>query len=174
MSIDIIELRRGAARPQALSVPRQGVRPATTDSNPHVQLEQNAPHHLQDALHAHVRRLPGVVVERSHISLPGARGFSLSPRPAAAPTDGFLVGDEFAHLHPPSDGSLHLVLPPWQIGQVLKLGWGELHPVAAQYGMPLNVVMLYGPRDERELVIASELLTASWAYASGLLPSRLP
>jgi hypothetical protein len=90
----------------------------------------------------------------------------------ASPPDAFIVGREFAHLHHPHDGSLHVVLPPCDVGQVVKMGWAELHPVAAQYGMPLNVVMLYAPRDASDLAVVCALIERSWRYAHGELGGR--
>lgn len=164
--------------PLAMTHRRRGAPPATTDINPHMQLEQHAPVELQDALHEHTAALPGVVTGHSNISLPGARAYHLvgagqpgdtGAAPHPTPVDRFMIGREFAHLHPSQDGSVHAALPPWTVGQVLANGWGELHPVAALYGMPLNVVMLYGPRDQDELDSVAELLELSRDYAAGLV-----
>ena len=75
---------------------------------PHQQLDQNAPAEMQELLFERIRRLPGVSVAPSKISVPGARAFVLEA-PADRP-EAFMVGGEFAHLHPPTDGSLHLML----------------------------------------------------------------
>ena len=72
---------------------------------------------------------------------------------------------EFAHLHPPDDGSLHLSLPPAIVEAVIDNGWAERHPLAGKYGLPTNIVMVYGPRDEAELAIVEALVTASHAAA---------
>ena len=163
--------------PIALVSQRPGPRPNTTDTNPHTQLTQQAPVTLQDALHERVTELQGVVAGRSNISLTGTRGYHLPPSkepagetgPGHIPLDGFMIDREFGHLHPRGDGSAHIVLPPWTVGQVTKNGWAELHPVAALYGMPLNVVMVYGPRDSDELEAIVELVSLSRDYAAGLV-----
>jgi hypothetical protein len=77
-----------------------------------------------------------------------------------------MVGREFAHLHPASDGSLHMVLPPEVVDQVIENGWAERHPLAGQHGLPANIVMVYGPRDDEELEVVAELLRASHAVAT--------
>ena len=59
---------------------RAGPRPRTTPTNPHTQLEQNAPPHLQEKLFAIAQSLPGVVVGPSGVSVPGARAFHLPAR----------------------------------------------------------------------------------------------
>lgn len=152
----------------ALAGHRRGPRPKTTDSNPHSQLDQNAPLELQDAVHRAVVSLRHVTTGRSDISLPGSRAYHLASADGPRePLDGFMLRREFAHLHPADDGSTHTTLPPWIVGQVLKNGWGELHPVAGLYGMPLNTVMLYGPRDDEELRVVLQLLGLAHGFASG-------
>jgi Family of unknown function (DUF5519) len=110
--------------------------------------------------------LPGVVVGPSAVSVPGARAFHL-PGSTAATREAFMVGREFAHLHPPSDGSLHMVLPPDVAETAIKNGWAERHPLAGRYGLSENVVMVYGPRDDDELAVVEELVRAAHALASG-------
>src|SRR5205807_190234 len=79
---------------------RRGPKPRTTKTNPHTQLDQNAPAALQEAVFAHVSSLPGVRVGDSFVSVPGARAFHLD-RVKNSGADGFMVEHEFAHLHPP-------------------------------------------------------------------------
>lgn len=146
---------------------REGERPRTTPDDPHRQLSQNAPVELQDEIVARGRTLPGVFVAPSMISLPGARGFVLHRDAPTAPYDVFMVAREFAHVHQPSDGSLHMVVPPRLVRQVLASGWGEPHPVADMGYIPPTTMMIYGPRDEEELEVVWSLLKASWAYARG-------
>jgi hypothetical protein len=147
-----------------LDTKRAGARPRTTATNPHTQLDQNAPRELQEQLFARAQGLTGVVVGPSHVSVPGARAFHLPGcrHPAEA---GFMIEREFAHLHPPADGSLHLSLPPAIVDTVIENGWAEYHPLAGQYGLPRNIVMVYGPRDDAELEIVAELVRASHGYA---------
>src|SRR5687767_2087396 len=88
---------------------RKGPRPKTTSTNPHTQLDQNAPAPLQEKVFELGKSLAGVEVGRSLVSVPGARAFHLSNcsrRPGA-----FMVECEFVHLHPSHDGSLHMTLP---------------------------------------------------------------
>ena len=143
---------------------RAGAPPRTTKTNPHTQLDQNAPPELQEKVFVFARALPGVVVGPSHVSVPGARAFHLPAcqQPAEA---GFMVGREFAHLHPASDGSLHLSLPSAVVGTVVDNGWAEYHPLAGKHGLPTNIVMVYGPRDEAELAIVAALVRASHQHA---------
>jgi hypothetical protein len=150
---------------------RPGSRPRTTPTNPHVQLDQNAPLELQELLFERARALPGVRVEPSMISVPGARAFVLGEDVAGGPTEAFMIGREFAHLHPPIDGSLHMMLP-LELAEAVDLhGWGELHPVARMGVIPRTAMMVYGPRDDGELEDVWELLRASHAFASGSAPA---
>jgi hypothetical protein len=77
----------------------------------------------------------------------------------------FMIDREFAHLHPPTDGSLHMTLPPDIVETVTQNGWAELHPLAGRYGLPPNIVMVYGPRNEDELALVAALMRASHAFA---------
>jgi phospholipase/carboxylesterase len=147
-----------------LDAKRAGPRPSTTPTNPHTQLDQNAPPELQERLFALARGLPGVVVGRSLVSVPGARAFHL-PGCARPTRAGFMIEREFAHLHPARDGSLHMALPPAIVDRVIENGWAERHPLAGQYGLPTNIVMVYGPRDDAELEVVAALVRASHAHA---------
>jgi hypothetical protein len=139
---------------------RQGPRPRTTSTNPHTQLDQNAPVSFQEQLFDLGKSLAGVETGPSLVSVPGARAFHL-PGCAHARRDSFMVECEFAHLHPPHDGSLHMTLPPQLLNSAIANGWAELHPLAGKYGLPANIVMVYGPRDEEEFAVVAELLRAS-------------
>ncbi|GAB6876647.1 luciferase domain-containing protein [Thermaerobacter litoralis] len=149
---------------------RRGPRPRTTPANPHQQLDQNAPPGLQEALFERARALPGVRVGPSGISVPGARAFILDEELAAGAPEAFMIGREFAHLHPPYDGSLHLMLPEATARVVAAKGWGELHPVARRGWLPPTAMMVYGPRDDDELEVVWTILQASYAFARGAQP----
>ena len=147
-----------------LSLPvRSGPPPETGPAIPHQQLTQNAPVELQEALFVRAQSLAGVTVLPSRVSVPGARAFVLDGDLAGGPPEAFMVEREFAHLHPPYDGSLHLTLPHEGVDEVVAKGWGELHP-AARVG---TVTMVFGPRDVEELETVWVILRASHAFARG-------
>ena len=152
--------------PSYLALRRRGPRPETTPTNPHTQLSQNAPPDLQERVFVFAAALGGVAVGPSGVSVPGARAFHL-PGSARAERESFMVRREFAHLHPPADGSLHLVLPPDEVDAAIENGWAERHPLAGHNGVPANIVMVYGPRDEDELGVVEDLVRASHAFAGG-------
>ncbi|MGH2771871.1 MAG: luciferase family protein [Actinomycetota bacterium] len=153
---------------QSLSIhDRQGERPRTNPTMPHQQESDNAPTELQEALFDRVLKLPGVETGRSHVSVPGARAFFLEESRANGPGDAFIAGREFAHLHPPQDGSLHLALPESLAREVVDAGWGEFHPGVDLGFMPPNSLMVYGPRTTEELETVWQIVEASYRYASG-------
>ncbi|MEM6927835.1 MAG: luciferase family protein [Myxococcota bacterium] len=144
---------------------RSGPRPRTTPTNPHTQLEQNAPRELQEEVAAFMFGLSCVQETPSRISVPGARAMWLHESCATGPSEAFMIGREFCHLHPPRDGSLHLNLP-LEVGRVaIDKGWAENHPLAVRGLIPKTVVMVYGPRDSMELDVVKWLVAASHAFA---------
>jgi hypothetical protein len=146
--------------------PRAGLRPQTTPTNPHTQLDQQPPDsRWTDELARRVFTLPGVVEEPSRISVPGARALVLAPGEPVGPPEAFLLGREFAHLHPAPDHSLHAMLPPAVANDAVAAGWAEPHPVALRGLIPPTAVMLYAPRDEAELDVIEGLVRASHAFA---------
>ena len=139
---------------------RQGPPPEVIGPRPHAQRSQNAPADLQEELARRTLALPGVSEAESRVSVPGARAFVLDEATARGPVEAFQAGREFAHIHPPEDGSLHMTLPDYVAQAAYAGGWGEPHPVS---GTPL----IFGPRDEAELEVIWELLRSSYGFASG-------
>jgi hypothetical protein len=145
---------------------RAGDRPRTTPTNPHTQLDQQPsdPRWIAE-LARRVFALPGVVEEPSRISVPGARALVLGPNEPTGPPEAFLIGREFAHLHPAPDHSLHAMLPTETVADAVAAGWAEPHPVALRGLIPRNAVMLFAPRDEAELDVIERLVRASYVFA---------
>ncbi|MFF5204882.1 luciferase family protein [Streptosporangium sp. NPDC000396] len=144
---------------------REGDRPETGPSVPHVQLTQNSPDEIREELkHWMAAELPGTVIRPSEISEPGSLAFFLD---GTLPPKGAVLlpprlNAEFAHVH--ADGSLHLSLSIEDQRELLAKGWGERHPL---YSAQINVVMLYGPRTAGELDVARTVIEASYRYATG-------
>jgi hypothetical protein len=139
---------------------RQGPRPETIGPRPHAQVSQPSPPELHRQLAARALELPGVQPADSLVSVPGALAFVLDEDRAGGPPEAFQAGREFAHLHPQTDGSLHMTLPPEVAEEAYEKGWGEPHP---RSGTPL----IYAPRDEQELEVVLRLLRSSYGFASG-------
>jgi hypothetical protein len=148
-------------------LPRRGPRPTTTPTNPHTQLDQQPDDTAQrERLAAVVFSLPGVVERTSRISVPGARALWLDEEPGGPP-EAFMIGREFAHLHPAADQSLHAMLPLDLAGEAVAAGWAEPHPAARLGLVPHTAVMLYAPRDDAEREVVEQLVRASHAFARG-------
>lgn len=143
---------------------RSGPPPTTTPTNPHQQLDQTAPPALQERLWQRVHELEQVVLGPSGISVPGTRALHLDDDVAVTPGT-TMIGREFAHLHPRSDGSLHLVLPEGVAPDVVAAGWAELHPIARRGLIPPTTVMVYGPRDDDELEVVWRCVRAAHRHA---------
>lgn len=146
---------------------RPGSPPTTTPANPHMQLDQQpAGSEQRDLLAAAVFALAGVVERPSLISVPGARALWLAEE-AEGPPEAFMIGHEFAHLHPVPDQSLHMMLPPQLAEEAIAAGWAEQHPAARRGLIPANAVMVYAPRDDEERGVVEQLVRASHAFARG-------
>lgn len=145
---------------------RVGAPPRTTEPDeahafPHQQLTQNAPREFQDELVIRAGRLPGVAIADSCISVPGARAFRLDPEIAAGrPDEAFQCDTEFAHIHPPGDGSLHMMLPVAVYDRILAVGWGTPHPIS-------GTMLVFGPRTDDEVELVWQFIVTSYRYALG-------
>lgn len=147
---------------------RVGAKPRTTPTNPHTQLDQNPDERVVEELARRIFALPGVKQRPSMISVPGARALWLEENVPVGPPEAFIIGREFAHIHPIPDGSLHAALPPELAAEAIEKGWAEQHPVARMGYIPTNVVMIYAPRNAEEVEIVAGLVTESHRYAGGL------
>ena len=149
---------------------RIGSRPRTTPTNPHTQLEQNPQPEMVEELAQRIFTLPGVEERPSAISVPGARALWLREDVPAGPREAFMIGREFAHIHPMPDGSLHVALPPKVAQEAIGKDWAEQHPVARMGYIPHNVVRIYAPRDAQEVEVVVGLVVEAYRYAGGTAP----
>lgn len=146
---------------------RSGAKPRTTESAPHQQLDQTPPSAVYEALKARAFDFPGVERRPSAISVPGAEALWLTVESEHRCQNAFMVGNEFAHVHPPHDGSMHMMLPRAAVREVMRKGWGEMHPMALLGAIPPNAVMIFGPRDEMELDLILDIIATSHGFALG-------
>ncbi|GBC72035.1 hypothetical protein HRbin02_01824 [Candidatus Calditenuaceae archaeon HR02] len=149
---------------------REGERPLTRREMPHQQISQNPSAEVYNKLADLLFSIPEVQEEASLISVPGARALWLSSEKVNPSPDSFMVEREFAHLHPPYDGSMHLMAPPNWVDEILGKGWGERHPLAG-HAIPRNAVMVYAPRNEHEVKIVHNIVLLSYWRAKG---ERIP
>ena len=147
---------------------RTGERPSTTNTNPHVQLNQQPEdvsyvRELMDWAFA----LSNIQKKPSAISVPGAIAMCMEHEHTCMSCNAFMIGTEFAHFHPHPDYSLHLGLPTNDAEIIIDKGWGEWHPVIKKGFLPPNFIMMYAPRNQEELKVAKFILGHSYAFAKG-------
>lgn len=145
---------------------RRGAAPETTNRLPHSQLTQHGPDEIVQKLHDWCFGLAGVANEPSGISVPGARALVMDDS-VEANSGAFMVGREFAHIHPqPDNGSMHVKVLPADASEVVKKGWGEDHYLVTQGQYPPGLVMLFSPRDEEELETIQSIVMRAYEFAT--------
>lgn len=147
---------------------RRGKKPETHYGLPHQQLDQNPPPYIYAKLKDQAFDFPFVERRPSIISVPGAEALWLQEQGGHSCAEAFMRGNEFAHVHPPYDGSMHMMLPQDDVAELLTKGWGEVHPLVPVGRMPPTLVMAFGPRDEKELDVIMMLIEASYKFARGV------
>ena len=144
---------------------RDGPRPETTNSVPHIQLNVEPVPDLIAAMLDQVEKLPDVTLGATRVSLPGAVGFQLNADVSLANPDAIVGGREFAHVHP--DGSLHASLEPELARAAVDAGWATPHPWADQRPGWEGFVMIYTPTTQGELGVVLSLVHASYTFVTG-------
>jgi hypothetical protein len=134
---------------------RAGPRPRTTAEIPHSQIDQQpADGRYVDAILAEATTWPAVVEAPSKISVDGARALTLDT-------------GEFCHVHAQGDFSLHAMLPLPLAEAAESAGWAEPHFLVHTGQAPVNLVMVYAPRDDSECDVVRQLVRASYELALG-------
>ncbi len=151
-----------------ISLPlRRGGRPETHYGLPHEQLSQNPSAEMYDRLKGQAFGFEFVERRPSIVSVPGAEALWLTEEGGHGCAEAFLAGNEFAHIHPPYDGSMHMRLPEDQVRELFERGWGEHHPLVPEGKMAPTSVMVYGARDEGEIGVVMNLIEESYKFARG-------
>ena len=89
----------GPVLAQDIALPmRDGTPPATTNGVPHVQIGVSPVPELSEEMLRQVAEFPGVALEPTRVSLPGAIGFQLAGDVSLAQPQAIVGGREFAHL----------------------------------------------------------------------------
>lgn len=147
--------------------PRQGPRPQTISQLPHSQLTDHGPDEVIEQLHAWCFALPNINNEPSGISVPGARALVVQ-HGADCNCEAFMIGREFAQIHPyPDSGSMHVKLPAEQATRVIESGWGEDHYLVTQGHYLKGLIMVFSPRSDDELREVKKILGKSYEFATG-------
>ena len=146
---------------------RDGLPPETTNKLPHSQVTQHGPDDVIQKLHDWCFALPSVANEHSGISVPGARALVLHEG-TECNHDAFMVGREFAHIHPhPDNGSMHVKLSAEDAKTVVDAGWGQDHYLVTQGHYPAGLIMVFSPRNDTELNVVKQIVAKSYTFATG-------
>lgn len=143
---------------------RAGARPATRRGIPHQQLDQTPSTRVYRDLVERFLAVADTTHGPSLVSVPGARALFLRPE-LPCNCAAFMRGREFAHVHPPVDGSCHMVLSEADFNIVLEAGWGEPHPLVLSGTIPRTTLMVYAPRTAAEVELVLGIAQASRRYA---------
>lgn len=145
---------------------RKGERPRFAPQWPCLQLDQTADRGTVETLHAAILSLPGVTAQDGPFGAPGT-GFALEEDMARGQPEAFIGDGAFMALRP--CGSLHLSLRPEWAQKVVNHGWATVHPFARYMAgaVPPQSLVVYAPREARELASAIGIATAAHAYAFG-------
>jgi Family of unknown function (DUF5519) len=145
---------------------RKGEPPSMTPTHPQEQLEQFPEDWgVIEQLAAHAFSLARVVERPTHIAPPGSRALTLNREDASHHSNAFMVDLEFAHIHNPPVGSMHLTLPAEIRDAAIAKGWALRHPLAIRNIVSPDVVFVFAPRNDEELAWAKLLIEASHTYA---------
>ncbi|KAL2006062.1 hypothetical protein VTN00DRAFT_9716 [Thermoascus crustaceus] len=151
---------------------RSGRRPRVAGIAPQRQMTQRGDPAMYEALSASIRNLAQSHPDRLFLGTScfekHSTGIFSDPAFRNRPT----CNGEVCHAHP-SDGSMHLTLHPADVKVVIERGWGERHPLARESWwwrakfVPPGFVMVYAPRDEKELRCVMEIIRAAAWWVSG-------
>jgi hypothetical protein len=101
---------------------------------------------------------------------PDSHALYLADASASGPPEAFIDDHEFCHIRPLSECGIHLTLPKVLRDEVVRLGWGELHPIAGA-GILTTLITVYAPRDCDESSSVFGLIVQSSQFAQGQLES---
>lgn len=160
----IATLTRVAVLPSS----RPGTHPRTHLALPHLQLDQFPPADIMEALVERSLEIPHVRSKQSRMASPQSYALYLTDEFACGLPEAFIDDHEFCHLHPLPEGGIHLTLPGILREEVVRLGWGERHPLAKAGILP-TLVTVYAPRDRQELEIVLGFTAQSCQFAEGKL-----
>jgi len=146
---------------------RAGARPKTERALPHRQIDQLPPAPIFHRLLELCKRMPGINVQESRLAAPDTIALWIATSSVCGPAEAFIDDHEFCHIHCLPEGGIHLTLPSNLARRAEKYGWAEPHILARAGIVPDTLVLVYAPRDERELDAVWRLVVASFHFASG-------
>ncbi len=139
--------------------------PETSSTGAQRQLTQRSSPEMWGRLVSEAMSLPGVVEGHSAVSPASSRALFLSEIRDVATPETSLASSidrlEAAHIHAVDDTSLHLCLPRQRAAEAIGTGWAIPH----QYGDFGTELLIFGPRDGRELGVILALIQESLDFA---------
>jgi len=151
---------------------RQGSTPRVDFRYPCLQIDERSPVDIREMLLKQVQTLECVELQATALSVPGASALVLCEGLAKGQPEAFIRGREFAIVR--QDGSTHLTLPPTWGQRVLDRGWATVHPLVRYLAgvLPPQSLVLYAPRDRKELTVAWKIFQAAYCFARGEIEGR--
>ena len=151
---------------------RQGKPPRLASRYPCPQLDELSPADIREALLTQMQTLAYVESRPTVLSIPGASALVLGESVAKGQPEAFIRGHEFAIVY--QEGHTHLTLPPAWGQKVLDRGWTTIHPLVRYLAgvLPPQSLVLYAPRDQKELLVAWKILQAAYWFARGEIEGR--
>ncbi|RAQ94156.1 hypothetical protein A4R35_01335 [Thermogemmatispora tikiterensis] len=151
---------------------RQGERPLINPRYPCLQDNHWAPPRIREQFLRWLAKLEGVSLESSDLP-PAAQALVLAEHLAKGKPEAFIRGKTFAIVR--ADGSVHLLLEPAWGQKVLDKGWGSVHPLARYMAgaIPPQSLILYAPRDQRDLAVLRRIILAAYSFACGRIGTQI-
>ena len=143
---------------------REGEKPQTGPSMPHLQLSDNSNSETYDALADWLFSLEHVEEGPTRVSIPSTRAAWILESYDGVPPG---LSREFTHIHTePGPGSQHISLPKEVASEVIAKGWGEYHPINDQIP-DFDLIMVFAPRDDQELEIIQSITLQGYRFVLG-------
>ncbi|CEI70474.1 hypothetical protein FVEN_g1020 [Fusarium venenatum] len=170
------------SHPEIQNLPRrEGDRALLGGIAPHRQLSQHAPKRIrtiENLFNNAARQHPSILevkkslYERHHDALFVSQDL-LQSEPDSLPKTTIIARGELGHAHP--DLSVHLYLSPADARVIIEKGWAERHRLSVpetswvknKYAIASTYLMIYGPRDEKEMEILRIILQNSIRFMTG-------
>ena len=150
-----------------LNIPtREGEAPEVGQVPPQLQFSDKSPRDIYQEFHDWMfSTFPKVRKEPTRISVPTSIAMWLDENEDVGHIDAFMPpsgGREFTHLH--LDGSIHTVVDTETEEEIIRKNWGVRH---MYYNQGVKEILVYAPRNQKELEILKLVVIKSYEYATG-------
>ena len=143
---------------------RNGEKPQTGPSMPHLQLSDNSNDETYQALASWLFSLEHVEERPTRVSIPSTRAAWIVESYEAVPPG---LNREFTHNHTePGPGSQHISLPRKAASEAVAKGCGEFHPINVQIP-DFDLIMVFAPRNIQDLEIIKSITMRGYKFVLG-------